>query len=470
MKKIVVVLALAALVFQAGAQTYVPKEGEISFKVLQTTKDHSIRQVRTTPFTAHGYSSMTPIDLDQAKPSHEFMGCGICMTDASCWLLSQMDIEKRYELLKEAFSSRGLNFSIARLNCGSSDYATELYNYNDHVGDVDMKYFSVERDEKYMIPTLKMLSQFQPDLFLFSSIWSAPGWMKDSGAMCGGALLDDYMPAFASYWAAYLKAYKERGIKINAITVQNEPATDQRGGCPATLISAQQEMQLASKYLPSAFKKAGLDTKIWVWDQNYSGVDRVLTTLSDPKVRKSIDAVAWHPYSGKPEQMREVLAKYPGTKMHLTERGPNIVMKKEQDENWWCDLIFGALNNGCSSYTGWNLLLDEDGQPNTGRFACGGLYEINLESGKLSRSSQWTVFRQFNPYVKRGAQVMAVEQPDKNLTTITFRNPDGSFVIVVSARENPERQRVQIKFKDQYLALPLPMNTWSMTTILVDAQ
>lgn len=65
---------------------------------------------------------------------------------------------------------------------------------------------------------------------------------------------------------------------------------------------------------------------------------------------------------------------------------------------------------------------------------------------------------------------MAVEQPDKNLTTITFRNPDGSFVIVVSARENPERQRVQIKFKDQYLALPLPMNTWSMTTILVDAQ
>lgn len=44
MKKIAVVLALAALVFQAGAQTYVPREGEISFKVLQTTKEHSIRQ------------------------------------------------------------------------------------------------------------------------------------------------------------------------------------------------------------------------------------------------------------------------------------------------------------------------------------------------------------------------------------------------------------------------------------------
>ncbi|MDF9832697.1 glucosylceramidase [Ereboglobus sp. PH5-5] len=471
LKTFLLVPALIGSVLSAFAGSYVPKDNEIQFRILQTTKDKALREVASTPFTRHEYSLLKSIDLDAARPSHEYFGIGVSMTDASCWLLSQMDIEARHKVLKEAFSSRGMNISMIRLNCGSSDYATELYNYNDHEGDVEMKKFSVARDEAYMIPIIKRVHSYRSDLFTYAAVWSVPGWMKDSGAMCGGSLLDKYLPSFAAYWTAYLKAYKERGVRIDAVSVQNEPGTDQRGGCPATLVSAKQEIELAGKLMPAAFKEAGLDTEIWLYDWDYEGRDRVNQMLADPDVKRNAAAVAWHPYAGKPEMMREVLKQNPGTKMHLTERGPNLALKDIQTPKWWSEVIFGALNNGCSSFTSWNLLLDEDGQPNTGRFPCGGLMSIDTETGKVSKSTQCAVFYHFSPYVKRGAQIMAIEQPDDALTAITFKNPDGQYVIVVAAGENPKvRQRFQVKFKNQYLAVCLPLNSWSLTTVIIDKQ
>ena len=476
MKKIFIALALLlATTNSSVAQgigrsgSYLPREGEIEFTILQSTKDRTIHKVLNTPFTHHKYSRFKPIDIDTAKPSHNFDGIGVSMTDASCWLLSQMDIESRHKFLKKVFTKRELNMSMIRLNCGASDYATELYNYNDHKDDVEMKHFSVARDEVYMIPIIKQIYDYCPDVFVFSSIWSVPGWMKSSGEMCGGALLDKYMPAFANYWSAYVKAYAERGIKIDAVTVQNEPFTDQEGGCPATLVSTKQEIELAGKLMPEAFKRAGLDTKIWIHDHNYNDFERVNKMLAEKDVKRNIDAVAWHPYSGTPEMIQKVRELHPDTKMHLTERGPNLTKKAVQNEKWWSDVIFGALNNGCSSYSSWNLLLDPDGKPNVGRHPCGGLYTYDYEKGKLTESVQVRVLQHFSPYVKRGAKILSIDQPDDNMTAIAFQNPEGDYVICVTAAEKPnKRQSLQIKYKGQYMFVSLPLDTWSMTTILLE--
>ena len=469
MKRLIVsIVALAALA-SASAESWVPREGEIKFKVLQSTKHKAIHEVRNTPFTHHYYSHFKPIDLDSAKPSHDYLGTGVSMTDAACWLLSQVDVETRHKFLRRVFSKRGLNFSIARLNCGASDYATELYNYNDTKDDVKMQHFSVARDEAYMIPIIKQLYDYCPDIYIFSSVWSAPGWMKSNGQMCGGKLLDEYMPAFANYWAAYLKAYKERGIKIDAVTVQNEPSTDQRGGCPATLVSPKQEIELAGKLMPQAFKAAGLDTKIWVWDHDYVGWERVNEVLADKSVKRNIEAVAWHPYSVVPEMMQEVRKTNPGVKMHLTERGPSFAMGAAQDEKWWADYIFGALNNGCSSFCSWNLVLDPDGQPNVGRHPCAGLYTIDVENKTFTESSQVRLFKHYSPYVERGAKILSIDQPDSNMIAIAFQNPNGDYVVCVAAADKPkQRKTLQLKYKDQYMLLCFPMDTWSVTTVLIE--
>lgn len=471
MKKNLLISFLTLLPLGLAAQSYAPQPGEIRFQVFQSTKDYTVKQVRTTSFSPEFTSYMKYIDLDTVAPSHKFQGLGISMTDASCYLLSQLSKRTSGKLLREAFTPEGLNMSVIRLNCGASDYSTALYNYDSHPGDVDMKYFSIARDEQYMIPVIKRTLKMRKDMLVFASVWSVPGWMKTSGQMCGGSLLDEYMPAFASYWAAYLKAYQNHGIHVDAITVQNEPLTDQKGANPATLVSQEQETTLAGKLLPEAFKRNNLDTKIWIHDYNYRHTKRVIKILSDPDVKANVSAVAWHPYSGKPEMIKEVRKVFPDVEMHLTERGMNLLARDTQNEKWCADLVLGALNNGCSTYSAWNLALDEDGQPVTGRYYCRGLFEVNLEKDTYSSTPLCTLFRHIGPFVEKEADIMDVQQPDENLTTITFRNPDGQFVVVVVCDNmGGQRQRVQLKFKDQYLAFALPLYTWSISTIVIDKQ
>lgn len=469
MKRILTVLISVAAMISVSAQSYVPREGEVKFKMLQTTEDKEICEVRSTPFTKHAYTYYETIDLDAAKPLHDYLGIGVSMTDASCWLLSQVDRDVRHSFFKQVFTKEGYNLSIVRLNCGASDYATELYNYNDTKDDVEMKNFSVARDEAYMIPTIKLLKSYCPHIYTFSSIWSVPGWMKDSGEMCGGSLLDKHLPSFANYWTSYIKAYKERGIDIDAITIQNEPLTDQRGGCPATLISAEQEALLASKYIPQAFKKAGIDTKIWIHDHNYKAYERVIELVKNKQVARTIDAIAWHPYGeNTPEVMHEVRKYAPNIDMHLTERGPNLAKLEEQDVKWWAETVFGALNNGCRSYSSWNLVLDADGQPNVGKHPCGGLFTIDIEKGTFVESIQAKLFRQFSPYVDRGAKILSISQ-QKHLRSIAFQNPNGDYVVCVVANNIPnKRQSFQIKYRGEYKIVSLPLNTWSMTTIIIE--
>lgn len=474
MKKILMLtLALAALscARQGSGGTYVPKDGEIRFTVLQTTQDKPLHPVKSTPFTRHSYSEIAYLDLDAEVPAHPYFGTGVSLTDASCWLLSQMSPRRRRAFLKDAFTREGMNLSMVRLNCGASDYATELYNYNDVPGDVEMKHFSIDRDRLYMIPVIKEVQRIRPDIFLYSAVWSEPGWMKTSGQMCGGALLDEYLPAYANYMAAYLKAYGEAGVHIDAMSVHNEPLTDQAGGCPASLVSAEQETLLAGKLLPEAFRKAGVDTKIWVHDYDYTYWERVNEILSDEDVIANIDAVAWHPYGkGTPDLQQRVREEHPGLAMHLTERGPNKMKAAEQTRKWWSDVIFNALRHGCSSYSSWNLLLDTDGQPLTGKYPCGGLEEIDTETGEIFQSTQADVFRQYCPYVERGAEVLELDSPDPDIAAIAFRNPDGRLVVVLSCEDLHDRKKFQIKYKDQYLAVSLPLDTWSMTTVMIENQ
>ena len=263
-----------------------PKDGDIKFTVLQTTQDHKLHPVKSTPFSKEGYTEIGYLDLDSACATHPYLGTGVSLTDASCYLLSQMPPRKRKAFLKDAFTPTGMNLSMVRLNCGASDYATELYNYNDVAGDVEMKHFSIDRDRLYMIPVIKEVLKVRPDLFVYSAVWSEPGWMKTSGAMCGGALVDEYLPAYANYVAAYLKAYKDAGVKIDAMSIHNEPLTDQNGGCPASLVSEEQEIMLAGKLFPEAFRKAGVETKIWVHDYDYTYWERVNRILAECLMRR----------------------------------------------------------------------------------------------------------------------------------------------------------------------------------------
>ncbi len=423
-------------------------------KTLVTDRNGTTYPAENQPFSPHFYYEAPCFDLDTAKVSHKMLGFGISLTDAACYLISKLDNEQRKQLIHDIFASDGLNLSIVRLNVGASDYATEVYSYNDVPDDIEMKHFSIAHDEAYIIPLTKEVKAARNDLFLFSSPWSPPGWMKTGGEMCGGEMRHKYLPAFANYYVEYLMAYRAHGLEIDAVTMQNEVDTDQNGTMPQSRLHPDFEMELCGYLMPPRLEAAGLNTKIWLYDHNYINWKRVMYMLSDPEVKKHVDAVAWHPYCGQPEMLRQVREAHPDMPFQLTEKGPNIKPNSaEQHPLWWAKTISGALNNGCSSFVGWNCALDENGNPNTGTFECAGLVEIHSQTGVITPSVQYHVFKHFAPYIKRGAELLHCytnKDLTQDVTCVVCRNPDQSYVAVLS-NSAPVPQTVQFKRNGEYL-------------------
>jgi glucosylceramidase len=388
------------------------------------------------------------VDVSVAK--QEILGFGAALTDSSCYVLSQMKDDERQSVMHDLFAPGEMAFNVCRTCVGASDYARNQYSLDESdTPDPEMKKFSIDHDKAYILPVLREARQINSDLFLFSSPWSPPGWMKPNRSMLGGAMRKTSFPAYALYFQKFLEGYKAEGVLIDAVTVQNETDAEQEGKMPACLWAQEQEMEFAAKHLAPALRTAGLSTKIWVLDHNYSLWGRALDELSDADVYKAIDGIAWHGYVGDPSAMTRVHDAFPDKNAYWTEGGPDISLPDYQtDWTKWADTFNGILNNWARCITAWNIALDEKGKPNIGPFSCGGT--VTIENGtirdaphKVTRSGQYHAFAHYTRHVKRGAKVLSTGATGKSdsgrgLSHVAFRNPDGGYVAVV-ANPGPER-------------------------------
>lgn len=452
------------------AGTYLPGEGGVSVRVWQTSGRHPFREVPNTPFSPHLYTDAAPLAVDAAKVVAPYLGIGVSMTDASAWLLSQLAPERRRAFLEHVFTPQGANLTALRLNIGASDYSTALYTYNDTPNDVEMRNFSVVRDDRWLFPMVREALALQPEMFLYASPWSPPGWMKDSGSFLDGNFKDGMEVALANYLVAYAKACRDRGLKLAAMTIQNEAGLSVKGAYPSCVMTGAQEARIARALNPR-LRAAGLDTKVWIWDWHYKAVtNRILAQLADAATRAAVGGVAFHSYTPRPECLKDLRAAHPDLPLYHTEHGPAL-SDPSRTEAWWCRTIFGAMTNGCSLFTGWNLALTDDGQPLTGPHTCGGLLNLDVERGEWTESALFRVFRHIGPFVKRGARILQLPGFTDGAAVILFRNPNGEYVLVVGhdgmrPKGALPRPRLRVRFGGQDLALPLPFGTWSLTTLV----
>ena len=129
-----------------------------------------------------------------------------------------------------------------------------------------------------------------------------------------------YFDAYAQYFVKFLQGYAVDGVKISAVTVQNEVDTDQDGRMPQALWGQEYEMEFVKEHLGPALQKTSLDTKIWILDHNYNLWGRVVDELSDPDVYKYVDGVAWHGYFGSAIG-HDARARYVPRKKRILDRG-----------------------------------------------------------------------------------------------------------------------------------------------------
>ena len=410
-----------------------------------------------------GHPAENAIVLDPSKKFQEMLGFGAAFTDAACYTFNRLAAPARDELFHDLFHPSEMGLNVCRTCIGSSDYSTEMFSYDEGEPDLEMKRFSIAHDESYVLPMLRQARKVNPDLFLFSSPWSPPGWMKAGGSMLGGSIRKPYFGPYAQYFVKFLQAYAAAGVPVQAVTVQNEVDTDQDGRMPACLFGQEYEIGFVKDHLGPALQQNGIGTKIWVLDHNYNLWGRAICELDDEGLRKYCDTIAFHGYVGTPEMMDKVHEAHPEASLYWTEGGPDYTAP-DYATDWtnWGKTFTQAIRHWCRAISGWNLALDEKGRPNIGPFSCGGMVTIHSQTKEITRSGQYWAFAHFARNIQRGAKRFESVCQMTDLEQVAFENPDGRKVLVVT---NPGPAR-KATLKQGDHAAEIALAPESVTTLL----
>ena len=425
-------------------------------KITFTCKDHfkSVNRIFPT-LPMNGATRLHVSD----KYTTGFYGFGLALTPSTCYELSLMEASERKEFLRHIYSKDGLGLSVGRICIGSCDYSPEIYSYDDVAFDTELKHFSIERDEAYVIPMIKEILEINPDIYLFASPWSPPYWMKTGGSMCGGYMRDIYLDCYGDYIVKFIKAYAEHGIRISAVTPQNETSTQQSAKMPACIWHPETEAKFIS-ILSDKFKQNGLDVKLWMYDHNFNDTERVLWSLENCEgLSDNCSGVAFHYYEGTIEQTAIVKEKYPNLNLHFTEGGPRLTQNYDCDWCKWGLMISKAIKVGYSSFTGWNLMLNEFGGPNVGPYigVCGGFVTLDSRTNELVYSGQYKAYSHIVPFITPKSKLYSISVDetfdmcissypscDKKIEGVLIDNSDGKKIAVLV---NPNTHGIQTQIE-----------------------
>ena len=367
----------------------------------------------------------------------QIQGFGGAFTEASTYNYSLLNETLQKEVIEGYFGKEGLRYNLARTHIHSCDFALGNYTYIEE-GDSELKTFTIGHDKENMIPMMKdaMKASDTPIHFL-ASPWSPPAFMKTNGEMNhGGKLKKEYYDVWAKYIVKYIKAYEQEGIRIESVTVQNEPEAVQTWD--SCVYTPEEESEFAVESLIPALKSAGLDdVAVFVWDHNKEEVyDRVKAVFKNEKTRECIDGIAVHWYSGDHfEAIEAVKRMYPEKKVFFTEGCVEYSRFADSGEVQKAEMyahdMLGNLNAGIEAFLDWNLLLDEKGGPNHAGNFCAAPMMCDPKENILEKRLPYYYIGHFSRYIKRGArQVMSSRYTDK-VETVAFINPDGERVVVI---------------------------------------
>ena len=366
----------------------------------------------------------TTIKVDTTAPRQTILGFGAALTESAASVISGLPAATQQQVLNDYFGANGSGYTLSRTHIGSCDFALSEYNYDNTAGDMALANFSIANDQKYMIPIFKRaIAASGGVLKILASPWSAPGWMKDNGAMTGngsdGSLLPADYGVYAKYLSKYITSYKAAGVPIWGITVQNEPL-GVGGSREGMQWSDTQTNTFIRDNLGPQLQTDGVGTtQIFFYDHNKGATPGdaatmwATTILKDAKTNPLVAGTAVHWYDSTfqtyPAELDAIHAVDPtkailydeGTADNLGDTGDGTSSAgyqyswmhdafywKKDDYDWgyWFasrtdhpvyepvyryarDIIVG-LNHWYVGFIDWNAILNKDGGPGHVRNPC----------------------------------------------------------------------------------------------------
>ena len=391
------------------ASLYAQKKGDAALWLTTPDKSALFEQQKEFLHFAKGAAPNPTIDVDEKQKFQPIDGFGYALTGGSAQHMIRMDAAKRAALIKELFATDGNNIGVSylRVSIGASDLNDHVFSYDDlppGQTDVEMARFSLDPDRADVIPVLKEILAVNPKILILGSPWSAPAWMKTNNHVKGGKLKPEYYDAYAKYFVKYIQGMKAEGIRIDAITVQNEPLNE-KNTPSLQMLSADQDVFIKN-HLGPAFKSAGIDTKIILYDHNCDVPQYATAILDDPEAARYVDGSGFHLYGGKIEVMSDVHNAHPAKNLYFTEQMVTGSVDGKPVVNVGAPvrrLIIGATRNWSRNVLLWNLAADPKNNPHTDNGGCGMCQgAITIDGNAVSRNVAYYAIAHASKFVRPG--------------------------------------------------------------------
>lgn len=419
------------------------------------------RQPSAVSFSGKADHSNAEIVVDDKTRYQTIDGFGFSLTGGSALNLMKMKASSRAALLKELFATdqAHIGTSYLRISLGASDLDEKVFSYDDlPAGETDpeLKKFDLGYDKRYLIPVLKEILRINPSIRIMASPWSPPVWMKNNKDTRGGNLLKEWYPVYAQYFIKYITAMKQQGIRIDAVTVQNEPLHP--GNNPSLQMLAPDQAEFVRDHLGPAFAKAGIKTKIIIYDHNADRPDYPISILNDAAAKKYIDGSAFHLYGGTVDAISSVHEAHPDRNLYFTEQWVGAPGNYQTDISWHIEnLVIGATRNWCKTVLEWNLASDTAYRPFTDRGGCTsclGAVTIDQAHDRVKRNPAYYIIAHAAKFARPGSVRIASNLVD-GLPNVAFKTPSGKYVLVVLNKQDAARS-FTIRCNNRFVDVVIP--------------
>ena len=297
------------------------------------------------------------IEIDINKKITTFLGFGSAVTESSSYNYSKLTDENKKKFLKDYYSKDGLNYQFGRIPVGSNDFSLKAFSY---ANKKDLSDFSIEHDYRYVIPFLKDILSLKK-ISLIASPWSPPKMYKRLPIFYFGIkLLKKYYDSYSNYLIKFLEAYRNIGINIDYLTIQNEPMARQRW--ESCVFSLQEQKEFIYDSLLPKLKR----TKLLLWDHNKDNLSEVVNCLYQKSSK--IAGICFHYYTGHEfKEINKIRKEYPNLLLINSEMCCSYSsydeMKWVSSAEYYLRDTIGDMNSGVNAYLDWNILLDDKGGP-----------------------------------------------------------------------------------------------------------
>lgn len=371
-----------------------------------------------------GINAERIVNIDSSQIYQNFLGAGAALTESAAWLISnKLNAKQRHLLLEELFSPEEAGWSAIRICMGASDFNWyeensdwPFWTYNDVPNDYEMEHFSIgegtpsspnaTKDLRWVVPVLQEILTINPNVKIIAAPWSPPAWMKDSNSLVGGSFVytDENATALTEYFRRFIQSYKDYGIPIYGVSVQNEPQTQQP--YPSCYWKGSDLGNFIKNYLSPMLYKEHTGVKIIGHDHNY--INEIPNHIEDGLANGNanyIDAMGYHFYNGTVEHAHDVFKQHRHLDHWMTEMR-NMINEPvaSKAKTMLGRILSSGIQHGTSFITLWNLALDENGKPATAKTGRSGVITINSETGAVTRNMEYYMLRAIAQNVRAGAK------------------------------------------------------------------